>query len=941
MWLPPCATFRSKFILRRRAIPYFLLINDNLCMKLVRKSNQDNSDIDKTPEIKLPPWKVLIVDDEADVHAITRLSLNKFEFAGKKLQLFEAMSRLQAQAILAEQPDIAVALIDVVMETDDAGLKLVDFIRNELKYSLIRLIIRTGQPGIAPENEVIEHYDIDDYKDKTELTAKKLYSTMRLALKSYSNLSRLNTNQEALRKILDVAPQFYQSQSLKPFFKKVLKQIIDISNHLGAQNRIATVNSGLILTVAHNQVTLQSCLGRFAKPKEIQADIDTITQICSVQVFGEKSKQPLPPNALLIPLKVQKKAIGFVYLENVSHLNQADRDIIHILAHQSATALENLQLYFDLKEANQHVLQMLSVSEQARQEAEQARQEAESANQTKSTFLSNISHEFRTPLNSILGYAQLLQKDKNLTLKQQDKIDIIQHSGNYLLRLISDILELSKIERGDIKLYPNDFHFTPFIRELVKIFQIRAQQKGIAFIYQPLSHLPRFICADEKRLRQILINLLSNAIKFTERGGITFRLKTEQITEQTLISDPKSSRLRFHFQVEDTGIGIAQENLEKIFLPFEQAIELKNKPEGTGLGLSITQELVEIMGGELHVESRLGQGSLFWLELMFPETFDWEESSAKIIVGYQGPLRKILVIDDHEENRFVLISILKPLGFEIYEAEEGVEGLKKLREFKPDLIITDLVMPVMDGFEFIRKVKALPEFRQLPILTESASILEFESTSFCDAFLSKPLSTEELLELLQKHLGLTWIEKEKSLIEKENGNEKKFEALAPNPLPLTPIKWPSLAEVMTLFELSELGDITAIIERVEQLEQSDAELSTFAKTIRQFTKRYDSDGVTELLKPYIEENDIELPLLETTMPFVHLPAKQAAIIFDLGLRGDVMAIIEQVEQLKPTDKALESLLEEIQQLAKNYRTDDVCELVKPYLETGTNHKDCI
>ena len=153
-------------------------------MKLVRKSNQDNSDIDKTSELKLPPWKVLIVDDEADVHAITRLSLNKFEFAGKKLQLFEAMSRLQAQAILAEQPDIAVALIDVVMETDDAGLKLVDFIRNELKYSLIRLIIRTGQPGIAPENEVIEHYDIDDYKDKTELTAKKLYSTMRLALKS-------------------------------------------------------------------------------------------------------------------------------------------------------------------------------------------------------------------------------------------------------------------------------------------------------------------------------------------------------------------------------------------------------------------------------------------------------------------------------------------------------------------------------------------------------------------------------------------------------------------------------------------------------------------------------------------------------------------------------------------------------------------------------------
>ena len=911
-------------------------------MKLVRtnKNHQEkNSDTDKTPELELPPWKILIVDDEADVHAITRLNLKNFEFAGKKLQLVKAMSRLQAQAILAEQPDIAVALIDVVMETDDAGLKLVNFIRNELKYTLIRLIIRTGQPGIAPENEVIEHYDIDDYKDKTELTAKKLYSTIRLALKSYSNLSRLNTNQDALRKILDVAPKFYQYQSLNPFFKKVLKQIISISNHLGAQNRKATINSGLILTVAHNQVTVQSGLGRFEKNQEIQYDIDTITQICSDQVLGNKSKQALPPDVLLMPLEVHNKPIGFIYLENVSHLNQADRDIIHILAHQGATALENLQLYFDIKEANQHALQMLAVADQARHEADQARQEAESANQTKNTFLANISHEFRTPLNSILGYTQLFKQDKNLTIKQQNDIDIIQHSGNYLLKLISDILELSKIERGEIKLYPSDFHFTPFLQELVRLFQIRAQQKGIAFVYQPLSHLPTFICADEKRLRQILINLLSNAIKFTERGGITFRVKSEKVTENTPLSDQnESSQLRFYFQVEDTGIGIAQENLEKIFLPFEQTIDWTNKPEGTGLGLSITQELVEIMEGQLHVESRLGQGSLFWLELVLPEALEWEKSSTKMIVGYQGPRRKILVIDDHEENRLVLTSILKPLGFEVCEAEEGAEGLKKMREFQPDLIITDLVMPVMDGFEFIRKVKALPEFRQLPIITESASVLEFEGTSFCDAFFAKPVSTEELLELLQKHLRLTWIDKEMSLREKDAGHEEQ-EALAPSPL--TPIKWPSLVDVKTLFDLSELGDITGIIKQLKQLEQCDAELSAFAKQIRQLTERYDSDGIMDMLKPYIEENELDSPVLETTMPSFQLPAEQAAIFFDLGLRGDVMAILEQVDLLEPTDKTLWPLLEKIQQLAKNYRTDDVCELVEPYLETGTNHKNYI
>jgi CheY-like chemotaxis protein len=394
--------------------------------------------------------------------------------------------------------------------------------------------------------------------------------------------------------------------------------------------------------------------------------------------------------------------------------------------------------------------------------------------------------------------------------------------------------------------------------------------------------------------------------------------------------------------VEDTGIGIAQENLEKIFLPFEQTIDWTNKPEGTGLGLSITQELVEIMGGQLHVESRLGQGSLFGLELVFPEALEWEKSSTNIIVGYQGPRRKILVIDDHEENRLVLTSILKPLGFEVCEAEEGVEGLKKMREFQPDLIITDLVMPVMDGFEFIRKVKALPEFRQLPILTESASVLEFEGTSFCDAFFAKPVSTEELLELLQKHLGLTWIDKEMSLIEKEVGHEEQKALAAPtSPLPLAPIKWPSLAEMMRLFELSEIGDITGIIERVEQLEQCDVEMSAFAKQIRQFTEKYDSDGITDMLKPYLEENELDSPVLETTIPSVQLPAEQAVIFFDLGLRGDVMAIIKQVEELEPTDKTLWPLLEKIQQLAKNYRTDDVCELVEPYLETGTNHKNYI
>jgi signal transduction histidine kinase/DNA-binding response OmpR family regulator len=893
-------------------------------MKLVRKNKnrQDNGKTDKTSENS--PWKVLIVDDETDVHAMTRLSLKDFEFAGKRLQLLEANSSLEAQTILSEQPDIAVALIDVVMETDDAGLKLVDFIRNELKYSLIRLIIRTGQPGMVPENEVIEHYDIDDYKDKTELTVKKLYSTIRLALKSYSNLNRLNTNQNALKKILEIAPEFYQSQYFNSFFKQLLNEIINISNHLANQNHKVIIDTGCIFTVIDNHVSLQSVVGRFEKNDlSIQHQIEQITQMCSEQILRKKSNYILPADALLMPLEIHQKTIGFVYLENISYLKPADRDIIYILAHQGAAALENLQLYLDLKQANEHTLEMLAVADQARKEAEQSRQEAEVANHTKSTFLANISHEFRTPLNSILGYTQLFKQDKNLTKKQHKHIDFIQHSGNYLLKLISDILELSQIERGHIKLYPSDFHFTAFIQDLVKLFQIHAQQKGIAFVYKPLSYLPTFICADEKRLRQILINLLSNAIKFTERGGITFRIKSERFNEPTPDSDSTSSFLRFHFEVEDTGIGIGAENIDKIFLPFEQAMEYQDKPEGTGLGLSITQELIEIMGGELHVESKVGEGSRFWGNLLFPEALEWEPPKSSIIVGYEGARRKILVIDDHEENRFVLADILKPLGFEVCEAEEGEEGLKKMREFKPDLIITDLVMPVMDGFEFIRKVRALKEFQQLPILAESASVLDSENTNFCDAFIAKPVSIEELLELLQNHLDLVWIEKEMSLIETEDnkGNDEEIEGSA--------IKYPSLADLTKLFELSELGDISGIIEQVKQLEKNDIELSPFVQKIRHFTKSYDTDGITELLKPCIVKNET---------PQVELSTEHAFIFFDLGLRGDVMAIIEQVKELKRTGNGLNPLLNEIEELAKNYRCDEVCELVKGYLDAETDMK---
>jgi len=227
-------------------------------MKIVRnKKNRDKA------EETLSPWKVLVVDDEQDVHIVTRATFEDLQFEGNTLQILPAMSGIEAREILTSESDIAVAIIDIIMETDDAGLKLVDFIRNELKNSLIRLIIRTGQPGAAPEKEVVERYDINDYKDKTELTAQKLNTTMRIALMSYRDLSALDSNRKVLTKIIDAAPELYRLESISQLFNKVLHHIIDLCN-LCANNPVLTISHSLIVTTIENQVIVQAGTGRFA-----------------------------------------------------------------------------------------------------------------------------------------------------------------------------------------------------------------------------------------------------------------------------------------------------------------------------------------------------------------------------------------------------------------------------------------------------------------------------------------------------------------------------------------------------------------------------------------------------------------------------------------------------------------------------------------------------
>lgn len=388
---------------------------------------------------------------------------------------------------------------------------------------------------------------------------------------------------------------------------------------------------------------------------------------------------------------------------------------------------------------------------------------ADTANRAKSEFLANMSHELRTPLNGILGYAQILERDKSLTDKQQNGIRIIHQCGSHLLTLINDILDLSKIEAQKMELYKNDFHFPAFLQSVVEICRIRAEQKSISFIYQPTSELPIGISADEKRLRQVLINLLGNAIKFTEKGGVRF---TVSFADQFSVNETNQKPThRIRFQIIDTGIGMNQEQVAKIFLPFEQVGDIKKQSEGTGLGLAISQRIVQLMDSTIQVKSEIGQGSTFWIDLDLPESVDWMQSTrvmaAGKIVGIATGKRRILIVDDKWENRSVVVNLLEEIGFEIVEATNGQEGLEKAMQFLPNLIITDLTMPVMDGFELTRRLRQQEEFQKLTIIVSSASVFESDQHKSlgigADDFLPKPVHADDLLQKLQKYLQIEWV----------------------------------------------------------------------------------------------------------------------------------------------------------------------------------------
>ena len=387
-----------------------------------------------------------------------------------------------------------------------------------------------------------------------------------------------------------------------------------------------------------------------------------------------------------------------------------------------------------------------------------ARDAAEAARATQANFLANMSHELRTPLNGILGFAQILRRDKPLTERQARGLRIIEESGQHLLMLINDILDLARIDEARLELCPSEVNLAAVLQVVCDIIRVKAEEKSLTFVYEPEPGLPATVCIDEKRLRQVLLNLLSNAVKFSDAGQVTLRVTPVQPLAGA------SDGLRF--EVEDQGIGMNEAQLARLFHPFEQVSDVRRREGGAGLGLTISRQLVRLMGGDIQVHSRPGEGSVFSFEIEAPTLQSQAHalSAAGAPIGYEGARRKILVVDDVPQNRAMLLDAVGTLGFEVAHACNGEEALAVAAWFHPDLIVMDLTMPVMDGYEATRRLRRSSHGAQVPIIVMSAKPTPETDVRSREAganiVIGKPIEQSSLLNAIAAMLRLTWVREE-------------------------------------------------------------------------------------------------------------------------------------------------------------------------------------
>jgi len=786
------------------------------------------------------PWTVLIVDDDPAVHATTRMVLRDLVVDGRPIRFLSAWSDAEARRVFAETPDIAVALVDVVMESEDAGLRLVRHIRETLGNRSVRIILRTGQPGQAPERDVALNHDINDYKSKTELTASRLVTSVLGGLRGYRDITAIERHRAGLERILDASRAVMGERATRDVIAAALDGLVRV---------VPEIKRVVIIERPTDPDGQPLALGARGLGDDPLRDPPNAAREVALRALDEgRHVWTAERGALLFPARGDRGDLLLV----VGHdrpITDEERALVEVLCSHVAVALENARLHEDLSRLNRELEDRVRERTRA---AEEASAHARAADRAKSLFLATMSHEIRTPMNGVHGMLELLERSP-LTSAQREHLDTARDSARDLLRIIDDILDFSKIEAGRIDLERVPMSLTEATEAVAETLAPRAREAGLDLHVHIDPDLPEVVEGDPVRVRQVLTNIVGNALKFTERGSVRVRVEAVGF---------EGDRLTVAATVTDTGVGIDPPALERLFQPFIQAeASTTRRFGGTGLGLSICRRLTELMGGRIEAESRPGEGSTFRAlftvglparaetrptplsegTVVAVDIEDEDErrdltryalaDGASVVpmppsaggttidvlitdraerVGASGarrsvliaratapvpgatvvtrPIRRarlaraiagrgdagppdargdepggarqtarldaplILLAEDHPTNRLVISRQLAVLGYRREAAVDGTEALRMWRAGRYAAVLTDHLMPGLDGRELTRIIRAEEERegtgRHIPIiaLTADATVGSTEANiaAGMDAGLTKPVDIDTL-----------------------------------------------------------------------------------------------------------------------------------------------------------------------------------------------------
>jgi signal transduction histidine kinase len=496
------------------------------------------------------------------------------------------------------------------------------------------------------------------------------------------------------------------------------------------------------------------------------------------------------------------------------------------------------QLQKQLIEKNQRLSIEISEHQKTEIELQKALATAADANRVKSEFLANMSHELRTPLNAILGFARLLEWDESLNTEQLENLSIIRRSAEDLLALINDVLDMSKIEAGRLTCNPQNFDLYVLLETLEDIFQLRANSRNLQLIFDSDPKLPQYIKADESKLRQVLLNIISNALKFTFHGGVAVRIKVDHLD---------NNQKQLFCEVEDTGMGIAQEEMVNLFQPFVQTRSGQQSNQGTGLGLAISKRFLQLMGGDIQIKSVVDQGTTvtFYLPItIISAEVVHAELPTPIPVGIaaNSPTYKILVADDKWTNRKLLVKILQSLGFEVQEAENGQKAVESWQNWRPNLILMDIRMPVIDGLEAARQIKASLEGQATVIIALSASSFEEDRipmlSAGCDDFIRKPFREGDIYEKLSHHLGVEFVYADKT-VPVVSRTITSF--VTANDIQILPVQWRA-----DFYQAVLALDLTVMIELLEAIRPQYPQIADY---LTELANQFQYDKIQSLFLP--------------------------------------------------------------------------------------------